>query len=73
MLKVSEKYYNHILKPKITKLYQEFFRRVNEARKICLYNKQVNNDNAPNYYVKRSERNKNETKIIVSLKIIKLG
>lgn len=27
MLKVSEKYYNHILKLKITKLYQESFRR----------------------------------------------
>lgn len=66
MLKVSEKYYNHILKPKIANLYQEIFRRVmktknNEARKICLYNKHVNNDNAPNDYVKRSERH-NQTK-----------
>lgn len=66
MLQISEKYYNHILKLKITKLYQEIFRKVmktknNENRKICLYNKQVNNDNAPNDYVRRSERN-NQTK-----------
>lgn len=78
MLKVSEKYYYHILKPKITKHYQEIFRRFmktknNETRKISSYNKQVNNDNAPNDYVKRSDIN-NQTKqkynsVIKKLKI----
>lgn len=32
MLKVSEKYYNHILKQKITKLYQEVFKRVMKTK-----------------------------------------